>query len=274
VVLAKTEIQRKQTMNTPSIDQVKEFWDSRPCNIRHSDKVIGTKEYFDDVEYKRHFVEPHIIPFADFPNWKNKSVLEIGCGIATDGINFARQGADYCGVDLSEESIRIAKQRFEVYGLKGTLINLDAENMVEKLTNYKPFDLIYSFGVIHHTPDPRKAVLEIAKLMGEDTEFRFMVYAKNSWKNYMIEVGLDQPEAQSGCPIAFTYTKEEIVHDLLGKEFEVVNIKQDHIFPYQVEPYKKGLYIKQPWFEAMPDNLFSALKEKLGWHLLVTAKLS
>jgi SAM-dependent methyltransferase len=261
-------------MTTPDISVVKDFWNSRPCNIRHSQKPLGTKEYFDEVENKKHFVEPHILPFADFPKWKNKSVLEIGCGIGTAAINFARYGADYYGVDLSDESIKIAKQRFEVYSLNGTLINLDAENMVETMSKFKPYDLIYSFGVIHHTPNPRKVMLEIAELMTEKTEFRFMVYAKNSWKNFMIESGYDQPEAQAGCPIAFTYTKEEITNELLGKEFKVLSIEQDHIFPYQIEPYKQNQYIKQPWFQTMPDDMFRVLEKSLGWHMLVTAKLS
>jgi hypothetical protein len=100
-----------------------------------------------------------------------------------------------------------------------------------------------------------------------------MVYAKHSWKNFMIESGLDQPEAQAGCPIAFTYTKEEIEQELLGNDFNIVSIDQDHIFPYQIEPYKQGEYIKQPWFEAMPDAMFKTLEKNLGWHMLVTATL-
>lgn len=261
-------------MNIPDINTVKDFWDSRPCNVRHSQKPIGTIEYFDEVETKKHFVEPHILNFAEFQKWKNKSVLEVGCGIGTAAVNFAKAGACYFGIDLSEESIKLAKQRFEVYGLTGNFTTINAENMYQAFEKNKPFDLVYSFGVIHHSPNPRNIVLEISKLMNEKSEFRFMVYAKNSWKNYMIEAGLDQPEAQSGCPIAFTYTKDEIKYDLLGKEFDIISIEQDHIFPYQIEPYKKGEYLKQPWFETMPNHMFKVLEQNLGWHMLVTAKLS
>jgi hypothetical protein len=98
------------------------------------------------------------------------------------------------------------------------------------------------------------------------------MYASNSWKNYMIGAGLDQPEAQYGCPIAYTYTEEEI-RDLLGSDFEIISMERDHIFPYQIEPYKQGEYIKQPWFESMPDGMFRILEKKLGWHILITAKL-
>ena len=107
--------------------------------------------------------------------------------------------------------------------------------------------------------------------MNVDSTLKIMLYAKDSWKNYMIDAGLDQPEAQYGCPIANTYTKDEVVDLLEG--YDIISIEQDHIFPYQIEPYKKGEYIKQPWFESMPDEMFRSLEKNLGWHLLITAKL-
>ena len=98
-----------------------------------------------------------------------------------------------------------------------------------------------------------------------------MLYANQSWKNYMIDAGFDQPEAQYGCPIANTYTEEEVSTLLEG--FDIISIDQNHIFPYQIEPYKEGRFEKQPWFEVMPDEIFNVLKKKLGWHLLITAKI-
>jgi SAM-dependent methyltransferase len=252
-----------------NIEDVKKFWDSRPCNVRHSQHPVGTKEYFDEVEAKKFFVEPHILSFTNFPSWKGKKVLEIGCGIGTAAINFARHGADYTGVELSEESIKLTKQRFQVYGEKGTFYTGNAEDLLSFLPA-QPFDLIYSFGVIHHSPFPGKIVDNLAAYMHGDSLLKLMLYAKESWESYMIEAGLDQPEAQFGCPIAFTYTEEEVRNLLKG--FDVLEIKKDHIFPYQVEPYKRNEYIRQPWFEAMPPEMFAALEKNLGWHMLITAR--
>ena len=188
-----------------TIDDVKKYWDDRPCNIRHSSKEIGTIEYFDEVERKRYTAEPHIPLFADFPTWKGKKVLEIGCGLGTEGINFARHGADYTGTDLSIESINLAQNRFKVYNQKGRFFQGNAENL-SSFVSVEKYDLVYSFGVIHHSPNPNLIIDQIYKYMDDSTILKIMLYAKNSWKNYMIDAELDQPEAQYGCPIANTYT--------------------------------------------------------------------
>lgn len=255
---------------TATIEEVKKFWDDRPCNVRHSSKEIGTKDYFNEVERKKFFVEPHILGFTNFEEWKGKKVLEIGCGLATAGINFAFSGADYTGVELSESSLELANKRFEVFEQTGKFYSGNAEEL-SSFVPVETYDLIYSFGVIHHSPYPEKIISEIKKYMNENSVLKIMLYAKDSWKNYMIDSGLDQPEAQYGCPIAKTYTKQDVVELLEG--YEVLSIEQDHIFPYQVEPYKKGEYIKQPWFESMPPEMFRTLEKNLGWHLLITAKL-
>jgi SAM-dependent methyltransferase len=259
-----------QILPGADLGDVQDYWNRRPCNIRHSTAEIGTEQYFDEVEARKYLVEPHIPPFAEFARWKGKKVLEIGCGLGTDATNFARAGADYTAIDLSEESVKLARQRFELFGLKGTFYVGNSEKLSE-IVEGRDFDLIYSFGVIHHTPAPAAVIREARKLIAKDGEFRLMLYARDSWKDIMIDAGLDQPEAQTGCPIAFRYTHEEVEALLAQGGFKADHIENAHIFPYVIEKYVQYEYEVQPWFKAMPGEMFEALEKRMGWHLLITA---
>ena len=124
--------------------------------------------------------------------------------------------------------------------------------------------------MIHHTPHPEQITEESLKVLKPDGEFRLMLYAKHSIKNYMIYWGFDQPEAQSGCPIAQTYTGSGVANLLNG--FDVVSSWKDHIFPYDIEQYRNYNYVRKfPW-NFMPTSVFNFLESMLGWHFLIVAK--
>lgn len=252
-----------------TIQQVEQFWNDRPCNIRHSDHAVGSRAFFDQVEFRKLQAEPHILNFSEFSRWRNQDVLEIGCGIGTAAVNFARFGARYHGVELSARSLELAQQRFEVYGLQGQFSLGNAERLQDFLPE-RQYDLVYSWGVIHHTPRPDLVIEQIKQYLRPGGILKIMVYAQESWKNYMIQAGLDQPEAQWGCPVVHTYTRHSLA-ELLGTGFRIDHIEQDHIFPYEIEAYKRKEYVLQPWFQHMPKQMFTVLEQHLGWHLMVTA---
>ena len=253
---------------TELIETVKQYWDRRPCNVRHSDHPRGSREYFDQVELRKFQAEPHILNFSEFSRWHGMDVLEIGCGIGTAAVNFARFGARYTGVELSGESLSLTQQRFDVYGLRGDFYQGNAEELASFLPA-KQYDMIYSWGVIHHTPNPDRIIENIHRYLRPGGTLKIMAYARDSWKNYMIEAGLDQPEAQWGCPVVHTYTPESSAA-VIGPEFEIEEIQQDHIFPYEIEAYKRKEYVLQPWFQHMPKRMFTVLEQHLGWHLMAT----
>ena len=248
-----------------SIQDVINYWNTRPCNIKHSNKVIGSKEYFNEVSERKYKVEPHIIDFANFKKYNEKEVLEVGCGLGTAAQSFIENGAIYKGIDISEESIKIARQRLDIFHLNGTL---EINNIEEMIKNNNQYDLIYSFGVLHHTPDIKKAIENIYNMLKDNGEFKLMLYAKNSWKNYSINDKLDQYEAQSNVPIAYTYSNDDI-YKLLEKFFNI-KIIQTHIFPYKINEYKNYEYVKENYFECMSKELFECLEKNLGWHLCIT----
>lgn len=250
-------------------DKIVEYWNKQPCNIKHGVSPVGTAEFFREVSERRFRVEPHIREFAGFHLWQGKRVLEVGCGIGSDAEEFVKHGADYVGIDISDASLEVAKQRFEVLELDGEFHNRNAGDDISDLGK---FDLVYSYGVIHHFPDIEKTINNISKVVKPGGEFRFMVYAKNSWKYAMIQKGLDQFEAQAGCPYAEAFTHDDIKKLCDNTKWTIERLRQSHCFMYNIEEYKKGNYVVEPWFEAMNDEMQDAVREYLGWHLLVKAK--
>ena len=270
--IARSAIAAKRPMvnNSQQTNEVvTKFWDDRPCNIRHSPKEPGTKEYFEEVTKRKYFVESHILPFANFEAYKGKIVLEVGCGIGTAAQSFMEAGAVYTGIDVSPRSIELATKRMEVFNLTGEVRVDDIQNGSFGDCRY---DLVYSFGVLHHIPDLNIALENIYSALKPGGEFKLMMYAENSWKKACIDAGLDQYEAQSGVPIAHTYTNDEITRILHDSSFVDVKIQQDHIFQWSIPEYKSYAYKKEPWFEAMPDALIRTMERRFGWHLLITCR--
>lgn len=269
-----------------SIDEIKNFWNNRPCNIRHSSKTIGTRDYFDEVERRKYFHEPHIKDFANFEFWKNKDVLEIGCGLGTESINFARAGARLTIVELSEKSLEICKQRFQVFNLQANFILGNAEEL-DKLLGNKKFDLIWSFGVIHHSENPEKIVSQFSNHLKDITsEVRIMVYSKISYKLFDILRKADKwdmsksreliqywSEAEQGCPKTETYTFDEIADMFERNKLDVSDIWKDHIFPFDIPEYKKGNYVIAEEWENVSQEDMKMFERELGWHTMVIGSM-
>ncbi len=267
------------------IEAVRAYWDARPCNIRHSPKPVGTKEYFDEVEARKYFVEPHIPQFAEFFRWKGKRVLEIGCGIGTDTMNFARAGAHVTAVDLTEASLQVARKRAQVYGLeKNITFRLADAEQLDKYVPVEPYDLVYSFGVIHHTPHPSAVIRQVRRYMGPDSTFKLMLYNRRSWKVLWIlltygkgafwrldELIARYSEAQTGCPVTYSYSRSTLAQLLEG--MDITSISVEHIFPWSIPEYTQYKYKKVWYFRWMPDSLFQWLEHRLGWHLCAEARL-
>jgi len=272
-----------QTFADVAIDAVRSYWNARPCNIRHSAKAVGTPEYFDEVEQRKYFVEPHIPGFVEFSRWSGKRVLEIGCGIGTDTVNFARAGAHVTAVELSDASAAVARQRLHVYGLSDrvTVHVGNAEELPDVLSP-QTFDLVYSFGVIHHSPRPDRIVGHLRQFMTPASELRLMVYARVSYKLFWImkeegiwdmsridELVARNSEAQTGCPVTYTYTDESVRALLAG--FHVLDVRKAHIFTWDVDAYRRYEYVKAPEWANVTETELALLERELGWHLLVRA---
>lgn len=167
-------------------ERVRAFWQAHPCGTKFSDAEIGTREFFERIEAHRYEKEWHIPAAAQFANARGLRVLEIGCGLGTDGAQFARAGADYTGVDLTDAAIDLAQKRFELFGLQGEFRVADAESLEFP---DESFDVVYSHGVLHHTPDIDAAVQEIHRVLKPRGRAIVMLYHRGSY-NYRVGIRL------------------------------------------------------------------------------------
>jgi SAM-dependent methyltransferase len=159
-------------------EEVRSFWEHEPCGSSHAEAAEGSSEFFAQVERSRSDLEPFIGKYADFEGTKGKRLLEIGAGLGTDLVRFARAGAHVTGVDLTEHSVRLVRRRLELEGLDGDVEVADAERLP---FDDGAFDRVYSWGVLHHTPDSDRAFREALRVLRPGGEACIMLYARRSW---------------------------------------------------------------------------------------------
>ena len=191
-------------------ERVRAFWQAHPCGTKFSDAEMGTREFFERVEAHRYTKEWHIPDAADFAGASGLRVLEIGCGLGTDGVQFAKAGAHYTGVDLTEAAIELTRKRFELAGLPGEFRIADAENLDFADDS---FDLVYSHGVLHHTPDTACAVRELYRVLKPGGRAIVMLYHRNSY-NYRVGIRVLR---RAGAGLLKTERGIKIVHRLTGE---------------------------------------------------------
>lgn len=264
-----------------SIEEVKKYWDKYPSNIGHSKAKIGSCQFFDQLEKRKYLDEPFIPKFAEFEKWKGKKVLEIGSGAGKDTITFAKMGAQVTAVDISQKSLDIAIQRAKVYGLEDK-IKFYCGN-TEELTKFvpvEPYDLIYSFGAIHHSPRPEKIIEQMHYYTHPGTVIKIMIYHRYSWQIFWIlfkygkgafwkldELITKYNEA-GNCPVIYTYSKKETCELLKG--FKIIDVST-HVFTSKIRhfipnPFKKFF----PDF-SIPKSIHRWFENHFGWNICITA---
>jgi len=251
----------KSENKQPSILDVKEFWNRNVCQTEFikSDEP-GSKAFFEEAErvrYKYHYYLPELFDtIAAFkPGGK---LLEIGCSMGTDLLQLARRGLKVTGIDLTEAGIELARRRFDLYDLKAELKTGDAENLP---FDDNSFDSVYSFGVLHHTPDTRKAIDEVRRVLVPGGLAIIMLYHRRSF-NYLIHRILNQPfdgHRNDRCPIEKTYIKPEIYE--LFKRFTKTELEIKYFMT-------TGFGII---WDVLPLSLHKKLGQRWGWHLIIRA---
>lgn len=168
--------------------EVAAFWNAHPCG----EAAVGGRrndylEFFDRYDGYRYEKEPHILRRLDELEWAGKRVLEIGLGLGADSEQIVRRGGRWSGVDLTEESVDVVRTRFDLHALPHE--RLEVASVLDLPFDAQTFDVVYSFGVLHHVPQVRDAQREIARVLKPGGRLVAMLYAKHS-VNYWISIAL------------------------------------------------------------------------------------
>ena len=249
------------TDTTFTKEDVKEFWNRNVCQTEHlTDTEWGSKAFFEKVEnvrYKHHF---YLKPLFQWMGQQKPSgkLLEVGCGMGTDSIQLAREGFDVHGVDLTENAIDLAQKRFSLYEQKGSFQVGDAENLP---FDDDTFDIVYSFGVLHHTPDTQKSIDEVYRVLKPGGLAVIMLYNTASF-NYVIHRILNAPfdgNWKDRCPIERSYYKSDIKK--MFNSFDTLSIDVEYFMT-------TGFGIV---WDMIPKPIHSFLGKKVGWHFVIKA---
>lgn len=269
-----------------SKSEVKKHWEKETCGTRYSVSEVRS-EYSDQISKTRYELEPYIIEFAEFQKAEGKRVLEIGVGAGSDFLNWVRYAAEAKGIDLTVSAIKLTKERLDLNNIPPSRYSLtvgDAE-MLQYEDDY--FEIVYSWGVLHHTPDTERALSEAFRVLKRGGELKVMVYHVQSWTALMLWIfhGLfkgrfnyslkDAIYYHLESPGTKTYKKEEIREILTKIGFTNVELETklnpgDLLTIRPSDKYDR-LFYKIIW-KLYPRWLVLWCGNKYGLNMLVKAK--
>ncbi len=245
------------------IDAIANYWNHRIHDLEMTKHPVGTKAFFADLDDYR-FDKLHYLPqLVDFAGFHGQRLLEVGCGIGTDLVRFAKGGARVTGVDLAQTAIDLARKNFELNGVAAE--ELRVANGEQLPFPDASFDVVYGHGVVQYTANAPLLIRECHRVLKPGGTAIFMVYNRVSWLNAMskvMKVALEHEDA----PVLKKYSIGEFKE--LLKPFAEKRIVPER-FPVKSRLHKgwKGVA-----FNSMFVGTFNALPRSwvrpLGWHLM------
>ncbi len=243
-----------------TLDDVKNFWTQNLNGLKFLESFPKNAEQFwtaSDFRYKYHY---HLPPLFDriSRDQPGASLLEIGCGMGDDTAQWAKRDMQVTAIDLTEPAVECTKQRLRICGLDAEVKQGNAEHLDFPDNT---FDIVYSFGVLHHSPDTPKTIVEVLRVLKPGGKALIMLYNRKSL-NYAVHRVLNYPfdgSRKDPCPVEHTYTKEQIME--MFKNFSTSNISVDYLFGTGYGTVNR----------FMPIFLHRSLGKSIGWHLMIEA---
>jgi ubiquinone/menaquinone biosynthesis C-methylase UbiE len=258
----------------PSKNAVADFWNAEPCGTRY----LGKKSEFEAHARARYELEPHIFNFAGFTSARGLRVLEIGVGMGADYEQWLKAGAIASGVDLSAASLERSLRRCELAGFVPDLHLADAENLPFASNS---FDVVYSYGVMHHSPNTAMCLTEARRVLKPGGVARIMLYHHVSLTGIMLwlRYGIWRAQSIRQCvhqylesPGTKTFTRKEV--SALMRDFENVSIDQvfspGDLLLHEPSSRFRGAGYRLPW-KVFPRTLVRMIGKRWGLFLLIRA---
>jgi SAM-dependent methyltransferase len=256
--------QREVDPETVRLDRrIREYWNVRIHDLEMTTAPVGSREFFADLDEYRFDKLAYLPTLVDFSGYAGRRVLEIGCGIGTDLVRFARGGATVVGIDLSETAGRLARTNLALHSSSpgGIVVGNGAGLPLPD----ESVDVVYAHGVLQYSADPRALVQESQRVLRPGGTAIFMVYNRRSWLmalSRVMKVGLEHADA----PGLRLYSAGEF-RDLV-RGFQETTIVPERF------PVRSRLH--HGWKGALYNGLFvgafnavpRALVRPLGWHLM------
>ncbi|MGY4329386.1 ubiquinone/menaquinone biosynthesis C-methylase UbiE [Bradyrhizobium sp. LB7.2] len=256
-------------------DEVQHQWDRDACGSHYvKEAQPGTLEWYLEAErYRYGHYGPWMSDLMEFAGHHGEKLLEVGGGMGTDHAQFAKNGAITTDLDLSSGHLEHAKRNFALRGLTGEFIHGDAENMPFEDST---FDVVYSNGVIHHTPDTARVVNEMYRVLKPGGKAIIMVYAENSlhyWRNLFYTIGIEQGRLERVSMGGIMSESVEISEHGSKPLVKVYTPKRLHNLFHRFD--RRKIYQRQMVPEERPATLrwlpVSALERWIGWNLIIKA---
>jgi len=244
--------------------QIRSYWNARIHDLEMTEHEPGTLAFFDDLDAYRFDKLRYLPQVADFDGFAGRRLLEIGCGIGTDLVRFARGGAAVLGVELSETALRLARQNLDLHGAVGAWRLLLADGAALPLPD-ESVDVVYAHGVLQYAADPRGVIAEARRVLRPGGTAIFMVYNRVSWLMALSKV-MKVPLEHGDAPGLTFYSMGEFRR--LLDAFSTVRIIPERF------PVRSRLH--RGWKAALYNRLFvgtfnllpRALVRRFGWHLM------
>jgi ubiquinone/menaquinone biosynthesis C-methylase UbiE len=256
--------------NMPTLRDVQAYWDQYPCGIQVSQREVGTREFFEEIKTKFHETYgayAHSDELLDFRGYRGESVLEIGCGIGFDALEFARNGADVTGLDLSPRNVELAKKYFAFNGLEA---NIEVGNAEALRFGDDRFDLVVAIGVLYYTPNTQKAVDEIRRVLKPGGKAICMFFNRYSWYTLLARISRTNLDHEHKDPPVLKLYSARKARALFAKfssvavvmdRFPTATIKRSGVL---AQLYNRGVV---PLSRLIPK----ALMRPFGFHIIVQA---